>query len=101
MIPPRTGRRQGARAVARPHFSRGRAPRYLPRVKSPTGETAELGAVRRLLLALTLLGIVGLAAELVLLEHYEDVWQWAPFVVLGGALLLGIAVALRPARAVL
>ena len=36
-------------------------------------------ALRRLLLALLLLGLVGTTIELVLLRHYESVWMVAPF----------------------
>lgn len=64
-----------------------------------TAEAGGEGAIRRMLLVLVLLGGAGLTAELVLLEHTEDAWQWAPFVVLGGALLAGAALATRPTRA--
>jgi hypothetical protein len=57
----------------------------------------EPGPVRRLLLALVLLGIVGLAAELILLEHTESVWQWVPLAALGLGFACAAAVALRPA----
>ena len=60
------------------------------------GDTAR--AIRRMLLALVLLGVVGLAVELVLLEHTESIWQWVPFVVLGGGLAGTVALAARPAR---
>jgi hypothetical protein len=49
-----------------------------------------------MLLALVLLGIIGLAVELLLLEHFESVWQWIPLVVLGAGLANGIAAAVRP-----
>lgn len=54
--------------------------------------------VRRLLLGTVLLGIGGTIAELYLLEHYEAGWQLVPIVALGAALLLTLAVLLRPAR---
>lgn len=58
-------------------------------------------SLRRLLLALVLLGQAGLLAELVLLEHTESAWQWAPLVLL----LLGMpavaGVLLRPGPATL
>lgn len=44
-----------------------------------------LGPLRIALLGIIGLGIVGLAAELGLLEHYEDPWQTAPLVLLGAA----------------
>jgi hypothetical protein len=37
-----------------------------------------LQTLRRLLLALVVLGLCGTATELVLLAHYEDVWQTVP-----------------------
>ena len=43
----------------------------------------------------------GLSLELLLLEHFEDVWQWAPLAVLGAVLATGAAVAVRPTRIVL
>lgn len=45
---------------------------------------------------LVLLGAAGLSAELVLLEHYESVWQWSPLVVLGAVLVVGAAAYRRP-----
>jgi hypothetical protein len=65
-------------------------------------ETASAGAgegpgpIRRLLLALVLIGILGLAAELILLEHVESVWQWVPLVSLCLGFACAAAVALRP-----
>jgi hypothetical protein len=44
----------------------------------------------RLLLAIFVLGLVGVLAELVLLEHYEDPWQFVPL----GLIVLGIGAAL-------
>ncbi|HLL85294.1 MAG TPA: hypothetical protein VK420_21665 [Longimicrobium sp.] len=64
-------------------------------------EPEALAVLRRILLAVVLVGIVGLAAELVLLEHYEDVWQSAPLALLAAGLVLGAAVALRPGQGVL
>ena len=43
--------------------------------------------VRRTLLAMLVLGMSGTAADLLLLEHYEDSWQLVPFVVIGAGLL--------------
>ena len=60
------------------------------------GAEEEVGLLRRLLLGLVLIGILGLAAELVLLEHTESVWQWVPLVLLAAAFACGLAVALRP-----
>ena len=43
-----------------------------------------------------LIGIVGLAVELLLLEHWDDPWQWSPFVALGLGLASGGALLRRP-----
>lgn len=59
------------------------------------------GRLRRLLLALVLLGMAGLIAELLLLEHYEDALQWVPVVGLAIGLLLALAVGVRPGRGTL
>lgn len=42
--------------------------------------------VRRVILGVLLLGMIGLIAELSLLSHYEDVLQWIPISVLAGGL---------------
>ncbi|MGH7637302.1 MAG: hypothetical protein ACREOK_06585 [Gemmatimonadaceae bacterium] len=53
----------------------------------------------RVLLAIWLIGLVGVAAELVLLEHYEDALQFLPFVAIAAGLASGVWLALRPGRA--
>lgn len=54
--------------------------------------------LRRMVLALVLLGLFGVAAELVLLEHYELGWQLAPLIAVAVALAsLGLYAA-RPSR---
>lgn len=62
-----------------------------------TGEGG--GGVRRLLLAVLLFGMIGLATELVLLEHVESVWQWVPLAALALGFVAGAALLLRPAPA--
>ncbi|HYC49462.1 MAG TPA: hypothetical protein VEB19_00005 [Gemmatimonadaceae bacterium] len=52
----------------------------------------------RLLLLIWILGLLGVAAELVLLEHYEDVKQFIPFVVIAGCVLVGAWLAIRPGQ---
>jgi NO-binding membrane sensor protein with MHYT domain len=42
--------------------------------------------LRRWILAALLVGLVGTAAELLLLEHYEDPWQVVPLALIGAAL---------------
>lgn len=59
------------------------------------------GIPRRLLLLLVLLALAGLAAELALLEHYEDPWQFAPFAVIAAGIAVGVACLLRPGPGVL
>ena len=48
---------------------------------------ATLSSLRRLLLGLLLFGLVGTAAELVLMGHDEDAWQLIPLVVIAMAVL--------------
>lgn len=51
----------------------------------------------RVLLAIWFAGLLGVAAELVLLEHYEDALQFAPFVMIAIALAAGVWLGVRPA----
>lgn len=60
-----------------------------------------MDSVRRILFALLVFGIVGLGAELLLLEHVESTLQWIPIVALGAALASSVPVAFRPRRATL
>lgn len=55
--------------------------------------------VRRALLYLLCLGILGVSAELLLLEHYEDPWQLAPIIVLGLGLIVFVWCAATQSRA--
>lgn len=50
----------------------------------------------RLLLAIWVFGLLGVAAELVLLEHYEDVKQVVPFAVIVLCAVVGAWMAFRP-----
>ena len=50
---------------------------------------------RRLALGLFLLGCGGTIVELLLLEHFEDPWQWTPIALLGLGLAAGATLALR------
>ena len=54
--------------------------------------------LRRILLAITLLSIVGLIPELLLIEHYEKRWQLVPLVLLGMALPSVLVAAWRPSE---
>ena len=58
--------------------------------------SADVTVLRRLLALVVVIGTAGLLAELGLLEHWDDPWQWAPIALLGVGLVLSVAVALRP-----
>jgi hypothetical protein len=70
-------------------------------VRAPGGAGDDPGLLRRLVLALMLVGMLGLGAELLLLEHFDDVWQWVPLVSLALGVVLALAVWMRPGRATL
>ena len=55
--------------------------------------------LRRLLLALLLFALAGIAVELSLLRHYEDVWMLVPFVVSALAAVATLVRLLRPMAA--
>ncbi len=57
--------------------------------------------VRDLILALMVLGMLGLIAELFLQEHTESWQQWIPFVVLGLGLAATAVFRIRPSRGTL
>jgi hypothetical protein len=57
-----------------------------------------LSTIRRILLALVLLGIVGLVPELLLLKHTDSATQLIPFLVLGLGLVSGVVLWVRPTR---
>lgn len=57
--------------------------------------------IRRLLLALILLGSLGLIVELALLEHFESVLQWLPVPALGFGAAASVAALVRPTRTTL
>lgn len=70
---------------------------------SVSSPLATLAAIRTLLLAILLFGLVGTATELVLIGHDEDLWQWVPLVVLAFAILMSlgmVATRRRPVTAV-
>ena len=53
-------------------------------------------AARRILMAILILGIAGISAELWLIAHTEDVYQLIPLVLAAAGAISAIAVALRP-----
>lgn len=70
--------------------------------------TAALASLRRILLALLVFGLAGVAVELLALAHYEDSWQLAPlvlialsFVVIGWHVIDGSAATVRVLRLVM
>lgn len=66
--------------------------------QSPT-ESASMRVIRVSLLWIFLFGSIGTAAELLLLEHFEDFWQWIPLMLIGVALPCLLAMLVSPARA--
>jgi len=62
-------------------------------------DPAGAGPLRRVLLAVFLLGALGTLAELILLEHYEDWWQLLPLVLLGASPIAVALLILRPGAA--
>jgi hypothetical protein len=54
---------------------------------------------RRILLAIFVLGVAGILAELLLLNHVEDAAQFIPVGLGAAALLLSLVVAIRPGAA--
>jgi hypothetical protein len=61
-------------------------------------ESSTLTFIRRLLLASLSVGVVGTAAELILLGHVDSAAQWIPVVALTAAMPLLIWHAARPGR---
>ena len=51
-------------------------------------ESATLGAIRGGLLIILVLGLIGVLAELLLLEHTEDPWQRVPIFLIIGSLVI-------------
>jgi len=62
-------------------------------------EGAVVARLRRLLLLILGLGMAGTAADLLLIEHYEDGWQAPPLVLIAVGLLVATWLAIRSARA--
>jgi len=60
---------------------------------------ATLVTLRRLLLGILLVGLVGTATELVLMGHDEDAWQMIPLVVLAVAIFASVVILVTRARA--
>ena len=65
-------------------------------VSEPGNRT--LVIVRRLLLAVLTIGMAGTIADLLLLDHYEDVWQAPPLVLLSAGLIMVALIWTDPRR---
>lgn len=65
---------------------------------SPGDSEDRLSPIRLMLLALVVLGSLGLALELLLLEHFEDTPQLVPLILLGAAIVASVALYVRPSR---
>ena len=61
----------------------------------PRSSDAIIGVVRRALLLILLLAMIGILIELLLVEHFEDAWQFVPLCLLG----LGVVTVAWHARA--
>ena len=61
----------------------------------------DAASLRRLVLAILTLGILGTGFELVLLDHMEDNWQWVPLVLLAAGLPVSIWLILSPGFAII
>ena len=59
-------------------------------------EDSTIRIIRRLLLAILTIGIIGTAADLLLIEHFEDGWQLPPLALFALALVVVAWTALRP-----
>jgi hypothetical protein len=67
--------------------------------KSSTLDTARV--LRRILLALAALGVVGTLVELILTGHYKELAQWPPLILLGLTGLGIIAIVTKPNQRIL
>ena len=61
-------------------------------------EGATATALRRLILALIFVSAAAMFVDLLLLEHFETAWQWAPLALLLPVLAIVAVVAFRPSR---
>ena len=55
-------------------------------------------ALRRIILAIIFISASGMLVDLLLLEHFETVWQWTPLALLVPVIASVIVVATRPAH---
>lgn len=69
-----------------------------PALLAPARGSTRESALRRALLWLLMLGMVGTGAELILLEHTETVWQLVPVAALMAGLISAAIVRVRGSR---
>lgn len=69
-------------------------------MSAPT-QAGTLRVLRRLLLALLVLSLVGTGIELLLLGHTEDFWQWSPLILIAASLVVLGWLLAAPRRAIL
>jgi hypothetical protein len=72
---------------------------FVERPDSQGREAPTLAGIRWLILALLTFGMIGTAADLLLLDHYEDLWQVPPLVLIAAGLAAAAATAARPTGA--
>lgn len=63
--------------------------------ENAAGESATVATLRRALLAILMLGMVGIVSELFLIEHTEGYWQIAPVALLTAGIFAVAATALK------
>lgn len=66
---------------------------------SPENAANALATLRRWLLALFAISVLGTGVELLLLGHFETAWQWTPLVLFAVCLLVVGWQVIRPSRA--
>ncbi|MFK7847660.1 MAG: hypothetical protein AB8G77_20375 [Rhodothermales bacterium] len=54
--------------------------------------------VRTLVLGVFVFSLLGTGAELILLEHFEDVWMWIPLALMGASILLLVVYGITKTR---
>ena len=69
------------------------------RVTAGRSESPTLAALRWLLLGVLTVGMVGTGTDLLLLDHYEDVWQMPPLLLIVAGLCTVAWIAARGGRA--
>jgi len=65
-------------------------------VGEPQSEHLVARTLRRAVLAVLLFGSIGTLSELLLIGHYDDVWQYAPLILLAGVIVVTAMYLWRP-----